>query len=118
MNLQTKWVRIAPCDVIPLREGHSVQIKELEIAIFNLGDRFLAIDNRCPHSDGPHYEGIVSEMAGVQPLHGRKIDLETGNVGKSSESTTCLKTFRVRVEEGIILLEVPGAAVTSKGKAA
>ena len=23
------------------------------IAIFNLGDRFLAVDNRCPHKGGP-----------------------------------------------------------------
>ena len=40
------------CDNIPPREGRAVTSASREIAIFNLGDRFLATDNRCPHRAG------------------------------------------------------------------
>ena len=41
---QTKrWVRITQAEDIPLREGRSIQIAGHEIAIFNLGERFLAV---------------------------------------------------------------------------
>ncbi len=43
------WVRVTTCDNIPLREGRAVIVGGRELAIFNLGDRFLATDNRCPH---------------------------------------------------------------------
>ena len=47
-------------DDIPLREGRAVKVGGREIAIFNLGDRFLAVENRCPHKGGPLADGIVS----------------------------------------------------------
>ena len=34
-------------------KGARSLVGEREIALFNLGDRFLAIDNRCPHKGGP-----------------------------------------------------------------
>ena len=77
-----RWVRLASCDSIPLREGRAVRVAEREIAVFNLGDRFLAVDNECPHRGGPLADGIVSGAAVVCPLHAWKIDLETGCVAR------------------------------------
>ena len=53
------WIRITPCENVPPREGRAVRIGEREIALFNLGDSFLATDNRCPHQGGPLCDGIV-----------------------------------------------------------
>ena len=47
------WIRVTPCENIPPREGRAAMVGGREIAIFNLGDRFLAVDNRCPHQGGP-----------------------------------------------------------------
>ena len=55
-----KWIRITSAEQIPLREGRSVRVDDVEIAIFNLGDRFVAVDNACPHRGGPLCDGIVS----------------------------------------------------------
>ena len=107
MNDKTRWVRITQCENIPLREGRSVKTGGREIAIFNLGDRFLAIDNRCPHKGGPLSEGIVSGTTVVCPLHAGKVHLETGNSAKGSDTLPCLETFRTRVENGVVLLELP-----------
>jgi len=109
--MKTKWIRITHCDNIPLREGRSVKVGSREIAIFNLGDRFLAVDNRCPHKGGPLSEGIVSGTTVVCPLHAWKVDLECGAVKKPADVQVCVKTFRTRVEAGTVLLEVPTAEV-------
>lgn len=108
MNSDThRWIRTARCEDIPLREARSVRLGGRDIAIFNLGDRFLAVDNRCPHKGGPLAEGIVSGAAVVCPLHTRKVCLETGNVLNAPDSSQCIETFRARVEDGVVLVELP-----------
>jgi len=96
-----KWIRITQAENIPLREGRSVRIGEDEVAIFNLGDRYVAVDNACPHRGGPLCDGIVSGDAVVCPLHGWKISLDTGEVLKPE---VCVKvgTYPVSVEDGVI----------------
>jgi len=101
-----RWTRIALCGDIPPREGRAVKVGNREIAIFNLGDRFLAVDNRCPHKSGPLADGIVSGTTVVCPLHAWKISLETGEGVNSASASSCVETFRTRVEHGVILLEL------------
>ena len=79
-------VRVNSCD-IPPREGRALILGGREIAIFNLGTRFLAIDNRCPHKGGPLSDGIVSANTVVCPLHAWKINLETGDRGADGRLT-------------------------------
>ena len=100
------WTRIAYCRDIPLREGRAVNIGSREIAIFNLGDRFLAIDNRCPHKGGPLADGIVSGTHVVCPLHAWRLSLETGKGATGPSAASCVETFRTRVEDGIVMLEL------------
>jgi nitrite reductase (NADH) small subunit len=109
-----KWVRTARCEDIPLREGRSIRLGNHEIAIFNLGDRFLAISSRCPHKGGPLSEGIVSGNAVVCPLHAWKIGLETGEVERPADTLACVEAFRVRIESGVILVELPAESTEKK----
>jgi len=106
MKTQEQWIRITPCENIPLREGRAVKVGGRDIAVFNLGDRFLAVDNRCPHNGGPLADGIVSGTTVVCPLHAWRVDLECGAVTKPADSAICLRTFRTRVEEGVVQLEI------------
>jgi nitrite reductase (NADH) small subunit len=99
------WIRIAECENIPLREGRVVRIGDQEIAVFNLGDRFLAVENRCPHRGGPLADGILSGESVVCPLHGWKIGLRKGDVERPPETQRCVRTFATRVEAGTLLLE-------------
>ncbi len=106
MSDTNAWVRIAYCHDIPLREGRAVKVGDHEIAIFNLGDRFLAVDNRCPHKGGPLADGIVSGTTVVCPLHAWKLSLESGQGLNGPSPSGCVNTFRARVEGGIVFLEV------------
>ena len=103
-----QWVRVTPCENIPLREGRAVTLGGRQIAIFNLGDRFLATDNQCPHRGGPLCDGIVTGDSVVCPLHAWKVRLDTGVVVRPpADQHRCVTTYATRVDHGILMLELP-----------
>lgn len=102
------WIRITHAWNVPLREGRVVRLDGHEIALFNLGQRFLAVDNRCPHEGGPLADGIVSGNAVVCPLHGWKVCLESGKVRKP-EVQACLETYPTKVEDGVVFIQITEA---------
>lgn len=112
-TLVKRWVRITHLNNIPLREGRAVQIAGHDIAIFNLGDCFLAVENKCPHRSGPLADGIVSGRNVVCPLHAWKVDLTSGEVTNQAAPMPCVKTFPARVENGVISLEIAVDASTT-----
>src|SRR5215216_2207284 len=104
------WIRVTTTDNIPWREGRAVRIGTREIALFNLGDRFLATDNRCPHAGGPLCDGIVTGSSVVCPLHAWKVDLSTGSVERPVNAKDhCVGTYPVRVEDGVVSIGLPAA---------
>jgi len=115
MSETRRWIQTARCEDIPLREGRAVKLGAREIAIFNLGDRFLAVSSHCPHENGPLAEGIISGHSVVCPLHAWKVDLETGAVVRPAGTPECVEKFRVRVEDGIVLVELPAEISTERG---
>jgi nitrite reductase (NADH) small subunit len=103
----TRWIRVTHCANVPLREGRAVRMGNRELALFNLGDRFLATDNRCPHQGGPLCDGIVTGDTVVCPLHAWKINLARGHVERPSSAThQCVRTYETRVEDGIVLVQL------------
>ncbi|MBM3813538.1 MAG: nitrite reductase small subunit NirD [Acidimicrobiia bacterium] len=108
-----KWIKITETSNIPKREGRSVKVGSHEIAIFNLGDRFLAIQNSCPHGGGPLADGIVSGNSVVCPLHGWKTCLESGEVQRPKDLQSCVRRYPVKVEEGVVLVQIEA---TAKGR--
>ena len=105
MMQESKWTPMTSAGNIPPLEGRSVQIGSLELAIFNLGDRFATIENRCPHSGGPLCDGIVSGTTVVCPLHGWRFDLNTGLAIRAS-LPACVMTFPTQVADGVVLVDV------------
>jgi nitrite reductase (NADH) small subunit len=102
------WIRIALAADLPPREGRVVQLGPREIAVFNLGDRFFAADNRCPHKGGPLCDGIVAGHAVVCPLHAWKVNLETGEVERPAAANGCVQTYPTRVQDGVLHIDVGG----------
>lgn len=118
------WIRVTPIENVPPREGRAVLIGDREIALFNLGpsaeagNQFLATDNQCPHKGGPLCDGIVTGTSVVCPLHAWKVNLETGQVERPTHGKDhCVATYPTRVEDGIVLIELPSAAARA-GEAA
>lgn len=51
---------------------------DLAVAVFRIGDRFYAIDNRCPHKGGPLGTGPFDGAVVTCPWHGFTVDVRTG----------------------------------------
>jgi nitrite reductase (NADH) small subunit len=105
-----KWVRVTVCENVPPREGRAVLVGDRELALFNLGDRFLATDAQCPHQGGPLCDGIVTGSSVVCPLHAWKIDLESGAVTRPTHGKDhCVGTYQTKVDDGVVSVLIPGA---------
>ena len=96
------WHPVAKKNEIPLREGRRVVYAGYEIALFNLGDEYLAVDNKCPHKSGPLADGITSGKSVFCPLHNWKISLESGCA--LSGGTGQVKKYPVKMDGETILV--------------
>src|SRR5688572_10717566 len=101
-NKEIHWVYVADKNLIPKNEGRKVIWGDRQIAIFNLGTEYLAVDNRCPHKQGPLADGITSGAAVYCPLHNLKIDLRSGCAVAGGDGN--VKTYPVRLEDEKIYL--------------
>lgn len=102
------WVPITAIANLPHNEGRSVRWNGLDIALFNLGSRIVAVENRCPHQHGPIVDGIVSNVDGrvtvTCPLHTRRICLDSGEIVKPAAPGPCVRTFPAKIEEGVVFM--------------
>jgi nitrite reductase/ring-hydroxylating ferredoxin subunit len=61
-----------------LEVGKLVEAAGKRIAIFNLGGKYYAIEDTCPHRGGPLSEGMLAEDEVICPWHGSRF--KTGAV--------------------------------------
>ncbi|MBK4739865.1 MULTISPECIES: nitrite reductase small subunit NirD [Bacillus] len=95
--------KIMRAEDLPFQIGKEVQMKGISIILFRLlnGD-IRAVENHCPHKNGPLAEGIVSGEFVFCPLHDWKISLVTGEVQKPDDG--CIQTYEVEVIDGDIYI--------------
>ncbi len=111
MLKQIKWYPITEATSIPSNEGRRVTFNQHEVALFNLEGGYLAIDNRCPHKQGPLSDGIVSGKSVFCPLHNLKISLENGcALGGQGQ----VKTYPVKVLHQKVCIAFEEGAYQSK----
>ena len=103
------WTAVAATDDIPAREGRVVHVGGKAIAVFNLGDRFMAVDDRCPHKGGPLSDGIMTGGAVVCPLHAWRINLTTGEVERPCAAAPAIATYATKVDAGVVHVALCGA---------
>lgn len=101
------WIWLTEIGNVPMREGRRVDIAGRQLAVFNLGDRFVVVDNQCPHKAGPLSDGIVAGDAVVCPLHAWKINLATGTVERPTGTAECVKSYPTRIDNGIVVVGLP-----------
>jgi nitrite reductase (NADH) small subunit len=99
------WHTVCGIDEIPLLGSRVVQAKSGDIALFKLSQtEVLAVRDQCPHKGGPLSQGIVHERTVTCPLHGWKIELDSGNA--VAPDAGCTHAFAVKVEAGVVMLQV------------
>jgi nitrite reductase (NADH) small subunit len=97
-------INLGSVESIALGQGRCFLVGEEEVAVFRQRDgQLFAIQNRCPHKQGPLSEGVIGAGKVICPLHSHKFDLASGT---GSEAGECVKVYVVREENGEILLSV------------
>ncbi|MEM9105588.1 MAG: nitrite reductase small subunit NirD [Pseudomonadota bacterium] len=97
------WVAIGVLSDIPRRGARRVRKGEMTIAVFRtIDDRVFALEDKCPHKNGPLSQGIVHDGCVTCPLHNWVISLETGRAQGADEGQT--RSFPVRLDGDTLLL--------------
>ncbi len=104
-ELVKNWITLGSLNDIPKRGARCVQIGDLKIAVFRTNDdKVFALEDNCPHKNGPLSQGIVHDNCVTCPLHNWVISLETGNaLGADEGSATC---FPVKSEKQKLFLSL------------
>ena len=97
----------------------AVTVKDKEILVARVKDKYYAVSNRCPHFGGNLSRGRLEGAVVTCPLHGSQFDLIDGHVvrwlrgsgvlsavGKALKGPKPLDTYKVKVEGDKILVEV------------
>lgn len=102
------WLAVCRRDDIPPDRGWPVRAGELNIAIFDVEGDLCAIDNVCLHVGNPLDDGFVSGGVVTCPWHGWRYDLRTGEHLTYFGRRHGVRTYPVRVEGGVVLVDVSG----------
>ena len=98
------WLNVCDLEDIPVRGARRFQSATGEIAVFRTSSQEVyAIDNRCPHKNGPLSEGIVHDTGVTCPLHNWIIDLQSGQARGAHSG--CVKTYPTKIAEGRVLVK-------------
>lgn len=103
---ETIWLDLCAIDDIPIRGARVVKSVHGCVAVFRTAaNEVFALDDSCPHKQGPLSEGIVHDKSVTCPLHNWVISLETGMAQGADEGQ--VPTRQVRIIEGRINIALP-----------
>ncbi len=99
------WDAIRTMNDIPRRGARCVKNREMTNALIRTGDdKVFALEDKCPHRQGPLSQGIVHDGCVTCPLHNWVISLETGEAQGADEGSTA--SFPVKFDGDTILLAI------------
>ncbi len=108
-----QWTEVGKVEDFPPDGGAAIKYGDVQIAVFNFTShgKWYACQNRCPHKNAfVLSRGILGSRDKMPkiacPLHKRTYSLETGK-SLSGEEQASVAVFPVKIEEGIVYLELP-----------
>ena len=96
--------RVASLTEIPPQTSKTVSVGTQEIAVFNLGGTFYAIDDICPHRGASLGLGFIEGKRVLCPWHLFDFDLQTGACGAMPHWR--VSTYEVKVEDDAIYVRL------------
>ena len=96
----SRFIAVASVTDIPAGQARAFMVDAREVAVFNVGGRFYAIENRCPHQGGPLADGWIDGDTVTCPWHAWCYDVRDGKM--TLGGFTSVDAFEVRVEGSTI----------------
>ncbi len=104
MELFEEWIEVGGVDDLAPGQGRSVEVAGLQIALFNDGGEYLAVDDTCPHHGASLGEGSFHEGRVICPLHAWVFDLRTGRCPRESHEP--VETYKTRCIDGTVQVRI------------
>lgn len=98
-----EFVTVAKTDEIKPGERLIIEFGRTWVAIFNVDGKYYAIEDVCPHDDGPLAEGELRGCVIECPRHGATFDITTGKV-LTAPALVDVPTYAVQVKDNEIQL--------------
>ena len=105
MSETSNRVRVCSTEDVMPGEGQYVEVDELELAVFNVADKYFVTDNQCTHGPGSLSEGFLDGTVIECDFHGGAFDVCTGEV-VAAPCMVPLKTYTVTLEGNDIMIDV------------
>lgn len=105
MSETSNRVRVCSTEDVMPGEGHYVEVDELELAVFNVADKYFVTDNQCTHGPGSLSEGFLDGTVIECDFHGGAFDVCTGEV-VAAPCMVPIKTYTVTLEGNDIMIDV------------
>jgi NAD(P)H-dependent nitrite reductase small subunit len=94
------FVAVARVSDVAPGTGRTVVVDRREIALFNVGGTFYALDNTCPHQGGPLAEGWIEGATVTCPWHAWCFKLADGKMTLGDYAS--VDAFDVRIEGDVV----------------
>ena len=101
---QVGFVKVAETKDVPVGKMIHVEVDGNEILIANVGGKFYALGDRCPHLHAKVSEGTLSDSIVTCPRHLSTFDVRTGKVMSGTRSD--LPTYNLKVEGNDLLINI------------
>jgi nitrite reductase/ring-hydroxylating ferredoxin subunit len=100
-----KKITVGHVEAVPPGRGATVKLKDGgELALFNVGGNFYAIENFCPHKGAPLADSRLYGNIVECNLHGWRFDVQSGEC--FTKKSCSIETYEVVIEDEMIKIIV------------
>lgn len=92
-------VTIGSAAELPPGERAVIEIGSHAIVVFNVDNRYYAIEDLCTHDDGPLADGELDGLIIECPRHGAQFDISSGAV-RRLPAVKPVPRYEIRVVDG------------------
>ncbi len=100
-----EFVRAIAVGELQPGKGRAVLLNDKQVAVFNVGGTFYAIEGACTHVGGPLGEGELNDTVVTCPLHGATFDVCDGRV-LGPPAGDNVASYEVKVEGNDVMVGV------------
>lgn len=104
--MSSEWVDVGSTDAVSETAPLSVEVDGVDVVVVRCGSELYAVEDRCTHDGESLGDAPVEDCQIICPRHGSHFCLRTGEA-LTPPAYEPLRTYRVRAQEGRVLIEVP-----------
>ncbi len=97
--------KVCRLEILPSGTMKKFDVKDCEVLISNLENRFFCVDARCTHAGAPLSEGSLEGEVLTCPWHGSQFRISDGSVIRGP-AENALQTYAVVVKDNWVFVEV------------